>query len=132
MSRLQHIGIAVKDLDDASRFYTEVLGLAEAGRETLVDRGLEIAFIFIGDSKIELLQPLEPDSAVSKFIETRGEGIHHVAFEVEDIEDSLRRAREAGFALIDEKPRPGAGGASVAFIHPKSTNGVLIELCRHA
>jgi methylmalonyl-CoA/ethylmalonyl-CoA epimerase len=131
MTGLDHIGIAVKNLDSAIRFYTLVLGLAEGGRETLADRGLEIAFIPTGDSKVELLRPLGQDNTVAKFIESRGEGIHHLAFKVDDVGAALERAREAGFSLIDEKPRPGAGGMMVAFVHPKSTNGVLIEFCEH-
>ncbi len=130
MTKLDHIGVAVRDLEAALRFYTEVLGLTGAGRETLPERSLEIAFIPVGDTKVELLRPTGPESAVAKFLETRGEGLHHLAFTVSDVEASLARAREAGYTLIDEKPRPGAGGALVAFVHPKSTHGVLIEFCQ--
>jgi len=131
MVKIDHIGIAVRSIDGALKFYTEVLGLAPAGRETLPDRGLVIAFIHVGESKVELLEPMSPESTVAKFLETRGEGIHHVAFAVRDIEEAMRQAEAAGFTLIDKTPRSGAGGVRVAFLHPKSLNGVLVELCEH-
>ncbi|HCJ09711.1 MAG TPA: methylmalonyl-CoA epimerase [Clostridiales bacterium] len=131
MVKVSHIGVAVRDIDSALRFYTEVLGLRPAGRETLPDRGLTVAFVPVGETEIEFLEPTGTAGAVAKFLETRGEGIHHVAFEVEDLESALARAKEAGYTLVDERPRPGAQGAMVAFLHPRSTNGVLIELCEH-
>ncbi|MCL6581958.1 MAG: methylmalonyl-CoA epimerase [Firmicutes bacterium] len=132
MARLDHIGVAVRDLEAGARFYTEVLGLAVAHREVLEERGLKVALIPVGDSNIEFLEPTSPASTVAKFLETRGEGLHHVCFEVEDVEEALSRARSAGYALVDEKPRPGAGGKLVAFLHPKGTSGVLVELCQHS
>lgn len=130
MSQIDHIGIAVKSIDEAASFYTDVLGLKITGRETVP--GLNIAFIQAGGAKVELLEPAGPDSAVAKFIETRGEGIQHIAFEVKDIEAALAKAKAAGYRLIDEKPRPGAGGHRVAFLHPKSLHGVLVEFCQRS
>lgn len=130
MVKIDHIGIAVRDIESALRFYTEILGLPVGGREELPDRALKIAFVPTGDSKLELLEPTGPESTVAKFLDTRGEGIHHLAFTVEDIEDALRRAQASGYSLIDQVPREGAGGVRVAFLHPKGTNGVLIEFCQ--
>ncbi len=128
---LDHVGVAVKSIAEATKFYTEVLGLTEVERETVAEQGLEIAFVRVGESKIEFLEPTGPQSAVARFLESRGEGLHHIAFEVEDIEAALARARAAGYTLIDEKPRPGGGGAWIAFVHPKSLHGVLVEFCKH-
>lgn len=130
-ARLDHIGVAVRDADAAARFYTEVLGLEESGRETVATQGIKIVFVPAGDSRVELLEPLGPESSVARFLETRGEGLHHVAFAVDDIEAALARAKAAGYDLIDAKPRVGAGGARIAFLHPKGLRGVLVELCEH-
>jgi len=129
MAVIDHIGIAVRDIDSALGFYTEVLGLEAGGREEVPGGGLTVAFIRVGESKVELLEPAGPESSVAKFLESRGEGIHHVCFRVDDIEAALERARAAGYRLIDEKPRKGAGGARIAFLHPKTLSGVLVELC---
>ena len=128
-ARIAHIGIAVRDLDDALRLYHEALGLPLHGRETIESDRVTVAFLPIGDTEVELLQATDPQSPVARFIEKRGEGIHHVAFEVDNVEATLEILRERGFRLIDETPRTGAGGVRVAFVHPRSTNGVLIELC---
>lgn len=130
MVKVDHIGVAVRDIDTALRFYTEVLGLRPGGREELPERSLRIAFIPAGDSNIELLEPTTAESTVAKFLETRGEGIHHIAFTVTDIVESMRKAEAAGYALIDRTPREGAGGMKIAFLHPKGVNGVLVELCQ--
>lgn len=127
--RIAHIGIAVKNLDDGIRAYHNGLGLSLHGRETVAGDRVRVAFLPVGDTEVELLEPTDTDSPIARFIEKRGEGIHHIAFEVDDIEQALASLAENGFRLIDEKPRTGAGGTRVAFIHPKSVHGVLIELC---
>jgi len=129
MMRVDHIGIAVRDIEVSQRFYTEVLGLKIATLKNTAD--LKIAFIHAGETEIELLAPVGTTGAVAKFLETRGEGIHHLAFAVPDIEAALAKAKAAGYALIDEKPRPGVGAPKIAFLHPKSLSGVLVELCQH-
>jgi methylmalonyl-CoA epimerase len=131
MRRIAHIGIAVNNLDEALRLYHAAMGLPLHGRERVEQDRVEVAFLPVGDTEVELLEPTHPDSPVARFLEKRGEGIHHIAFEVEDIEQAMKAMRDQGFRLIDEQPRPGAGGVRVAFLHPKSTGGVLIELCEH-
>lgn len=128
-ARIAHIGIAVRDLDEALRLYNEVLGLPLQGRETVESDRVAVAFLPAGDTEVELLQATDPESPVARFIEKRGEGIHHIALEVDDVEESLKVLRDRGYRLIDEEARIGAGGARVAFVHPRSTGGVLIELC---
>ena len=130
--RIAHIGIAVKDADAALELYQKVLGLEPSSIETVESQKVKTIHIPIGESSIELLESTSPDGVVAKFIEKRGEGIHHIALEVEDIRDTLKIMKTAGFQLIDEKPRLGAGNMLIAFIHPRSTNGVLIELCQPA
>ncbi len=128
---IDHIGIAVQDLEKQTAFYRDVLGLEFEGFEDLPDRGLKIAVFKIGEVRIELLQPTVPDNTVAKFIEKSGEGIHHLAFAVDDTAEEIERLTAAGVQVIDAQPRLGAGGAKVAFLHPKSTFRVLIELCEH-
>ena len=123
---LDHIGIAVKSLDSAKIY--EALGLAVEHVETVETQGVRTAFLSAGDATIELLEPTGPQSTVAKFIEKRGEGIHHICFRVDDIEAQLERLKELGYRLIDEAPVPGAHGCRVAFLHPAAGNGVLIEL----
>ncbi len=123
--RIHHVGIAVKSLE-REKFYKEFLGLEVEERKEIQEQKVKIAFIPVGETKIELLEPLG-EGALSKFLETKGEGIHHIAIQVEDIEGVLARMKEAGVTLIDESPRRGAEG-KIAFIHPKSTGGVLLEL----
>lgn len=127
--KLDHIGIAVRDLDEAGASY-EKLGLEEAGRERLEDQGVEVRVFRLGETRIELLKPLG-EGPLARFLERRGEGLHHLAIAVDDIEKELERLREAGVQLVDERPRRGFGGTRIAFIHPKSMNGVLIELVEH-
>ncbi|KXG76884.1 4-hydroxyphenylpyruvate dioxygenase [Fervidicola ferrireducens] len=127
--KIDHIGVAVKSIEEASKIYTELLGLEMHGIEEVQDQKVKVAFIPVGESEFELLEATDPESSIAKFIEKRGEGIQHIALRVDDIEKALEELKQKGVKLIDEKPRYGAGGAKIAFIHPKSTNGVLIELC---
>jgi len=129
IKRVDHIGIAVKSLEAVLPFYTEVLQLPLLGMETVESQQVKVAFIQAGESKFELLEPVTADSPIAKFIEKRGEGIHHIALGVESIEARIRDMKEKGIRMIDEKPRTGAGGADIAFMHPKSASGVLYELC---
>jgi methylmalonyl-CoA/ethylmalonyl-CoA epimerase len=128
-SHIEHIGIAVKNLEASIEFYEKVLGLTCYSIEEVADQKVRTAFFMVGQTKIELLESTEPDGPLGKFIEKRGEGIHHIAFSVEKIEEQLDRASKLGITLIDSKPRKGAEGLDIAFLHPKSTSGVLIELC---
>lgn len=124
--RIDHIGIAVKNLEDAIKTF-EALGFKVKGIEEVREQKVKVAMLPVGESKIELLEATAEDSAIAKFIASRGEGIHHIAINVESIEKSLEVAKNSGIKLIDEKPRIGAGGKKVAFLHPKSTHGVLLE-----
>lgn len=128
-SHIEHIGIAVKNLETAIDFYEKVLGLTCYNIEEVAEQKVRIAFFLVGDTKIELLESTDPEGPIGKFIEKRGEGIHHLAFSVDKIEDKLKHASDLGIALIDSKPRKGAEGLDIAFLHPRSTAGVLMELC---
>jgi methylmalonyl-CoA/ethylmalonyl-CoA epimerase len=128
IKRIAHLGIAVKDLDSALNFFTQGLPLEVTHTEDF--QGMKIGFIPVGDSSIELLQDASGQSAIGKFVEKNGEGIHHIAFEVDDIHAALEELKARGVRLIDEKPRAGAHGMSVAFMHPKATHGVLLEICQ--
>jgi len=127
MTRLDHIGIAVKSIDAARAVY-EALGLGVEHTETVETQKVRTAFLSVGDANLELLEPSSADSAIAKFIDKRGEGIHHICLRVDDIEAELARLKERGFRLINEAPVPGAHGCRVAFLHPAAGNGVLIEL----
>jgi len=129
VTKVDHIGIAVSNLEETLKVYTEVLGLELSGVEVVEDQKVKVAFVPIGDTEIELLESTQPDGPIAKFIEKKGEGIQHIAFRVEDIHAALEDMRQKGVRLIDEQPRYGAGGAQIAFLHPKSTHGVLVELC---
>ncbi len=129
LKKIDHIAIAVNNLGDTAKFYQNVLGLTLSGVEVVAVQKTKVGFFKIGESNIELVQPSEPDSPLVKFLETRGQGIHHICFEVDDIEAEIKTLLEKGATLVDQKPRPGAHGSKVAFIHPKSSDGVLIELC---
>jgi methylmalonyl-CoA/ethylmalonyl-CoA epimerase len=129
--KIDHVGIAVQDLEKQTAFYRDVLGLEFEGFEDLPERGLRIGVFNVGGVRIELLQPTVSDNTVAKFIEKSGEGIHHLAFTVDDAAGELERLSAAGVQLIDSKPRAGAGDARVAFLNPKSTFRVLMELCEH-
>lgn len=126
--KVDHIGIAVKNLEESKKFYTEVLGMAALGEEVVEEQKVKVCFIPCGDSEVELLESTAPDGPIAKFIEKNGEGIQHLAFRVDNIEQALADLKEQGVRLIDEKPRYGAGGASIAFVHPKATGGILVEL----
>jgi len=130
MVKVGHIGIAVKDIEASQRFFTEVLGLRIDGRE--VTDSLKIVFMHVGETEVELLEPAGQGSAIAKFLETRGEGLHHIAFAVDDVPAALAKAKSAGYTLIDEKPRDGAGGMKIAFVHPKGNSGVLVEFVQKA
>jgi methylmalonyl-CoA epimerase len=129
IKHVSHIGIAVKDLDEGIAFYQK-LGLTLEGTEEVASQMVKVAFFPVGDTRIELLAPTSEDSPIARFIEKKGEGIQHIAFAVEDLPQALKETEEDGIRLIDKEPRPGAHGADIAFLHPKSTGGVLIELCK--
>lgn len=129
--KISHLGIAVKDLAMAEELFKKLLGQHHVHHEEVTEQGVRIASLEIGGSLIELTEASRRDSPIANFIEKRGEGIHHIALEVENIESELARLKGEGFQLIDERPRFGAHGMRIAFLHPKSTNGVLIELCEH-
>jgi methylmalonyl-CoA/ethylmalonyl-CoA epimerase len=127
--KIDHLGIAVNSIADGKNFWSDVLGLDFEGTETVEAQKVTTAFLPVGESEVELLESTAPDGPVAKYIEKRGQGIQHVAFRVADIEAALAELKEKGIRLIDEVPRHGAGGARIAFLHPKATNGVLVELC---
>ncbi|WP_133548838.1 methylmalonyl-CoA epimerase [Salegentibacter sp. 24] len=130
MKKIEHIGIAVKDLDVANATYQAVLGSENYKTETVESEGVRTSFFKIGDSKIELLAATNPDSPIAKFIDKRGEGIHHLAFAVDDIRAEIARLENEGFKMINAEPKKGADNKLIAFMHPKSVNGVLVELCQ--
>lgn len=129
LERIDHIGIAVRNLEAALTVYRDCLGLTMTGVEEVAEQKVKVAFLPVGESKVELLQSTDPEGPVAKFIESRGEGVQHIAFRVSNLEEKLAALKAQGVRLIDEKPRYGAGGARIAFLHPKSTGGVLVELC---
>ncbi|WP_165226067.1 methylmalonyl-CoA epimerase [Aquisphaera insulae] len=126
---INHIGIAVKSIDDQRPFYEATLGATYEGRETVADQKVHVGFFRVGDIRLELLEPSEPDSTVAKFIEKKGEGLHHIAYTVEDIEGRIAELKAGGIRMIDEKSRPGSHHLNIAFLHPKSSCGVLTEIC---
>ncbi len=128
LKKINHVAVAVNDLDQAAAFYQKVLGLNLSGVEVVSAQKTKVGFFKIGESNIELVQPAEPISPLDTFLETKGQGIHHVCFEVDDIEAEIAALLEKGATMIDSKARPGAHNSKVAFIHPKSSSGVLIEL----
>lgn len=129
--KIAHIGIAVHSLEETLPFYTEQLGLLLEGIEKVESEQVKVAFLKIGESRLELLEPLSDASAIATFLEKKGEGIHHIALEVDEIEKRLVDLKENGIRLIHEQPKIGANDSKIAFLHPKSTNGVLYELCEH-
>ncbi len=130
-SHIEHIGIAVKDLEESIKYYEDVLGLECYGIEEVKDQKVKTAFFLVGQTKIELLESTDPEGPIGKYIEKRGEGIHHIAFAVKGLEKGLKEIEAKGIRLIDQKPRKGAEGLDIAFLHPKSTHGVLTELCEN-
>jgi len=129
ITELEHVGVAVNKIDEALQVFENILGLKLERTRTVEEQKLKIAFLKVGQTKIELLEPTDKESTVAKFLEKRGEGIHHIAFRVTGIEDMLQRLKAGGIILIDEKPRKGVECSKIAFLHPKSTKNVLIELC---
>ena len=128
--KIDHLGIAVKSMESGKNFWSDVLGLEFAGSETVEEQKVTTGFLPVGESEVELLESTAPDGPVAKFIEKKGEGFQHVAFRVENIQEALEELKAKGIRLIDQTPRRGAGGAKIAFLHPKSTAGVLVELCQ--
>jgi methylmalonyl-CoA epimerase len=129
--KIDHIGIAVKSLTDALKVYEGVIGLNVSGFDEVDEQGVRVAMLTVGESRIELLEPTGPDSPIEKFMAKRGEGIHHIAVRVDNIEQALERLKASGMRLIDSVPRRGAHNTRIAFIHPSSTHGVLLELVEH-
>jgi methylmalonyl-CoA/ethylmalonyl-CoA epimerase len=130
MNKIEHIGIAVKDLDASCRLYEKLLGIAAYKQESVFSEGVDTAFFRTGENKIELLAATAATSPIASFIEKRGEGIHHIAFDVDDIYAEMKRLKNEGFVLLNEEPKFGADNKLICFVHPKGTNGVLIELCQ--
>jgi len=129
--KIDHIGIAVKSIAEAAKVYENTIGLKVSGYDQVDDQGVRVAMLNIGESRIELLEPTGAESPIQKFMGKRGEGIHHIAVAVDDIEKTLEQLKAAGIRLVDQTPRPGAHNTRVAFIHPSSTHGVLLELVQH-
>jgi methylmalonyl-CoA/ethylmalonyl-CoA epimerase len=129
ISHIEHIGIAVKSIEDSRKYYEDVLGLKCYAVEEVADQRVKTAFFMVGQTKLELLETTDPEGPIGKFIEKKGEGIHHIAFAAYDLQKSLNVLKENGVKLIDENPRAGAEGLNIAFLHPNSTHGVLTELC---
>ena len=127
--KIDHLGIAVNSIEEASHFWSGILNLPAEGSETIDTQKVTTAFFPVGESEVELLESTAPDGPVAKYIDKKGPGIQHIAFQVEDIEAALEELKQKGVRLIDQKPRIGAGGAKIAFLHPKATGGVLVELC---
>lgn len=128
-THIEHLGIAVANLEESIKYYEEVLGFKCYSVEEVTDQKVKTAFFKVGQTKIELLESTSPDGPIGKFIEKKGQGIHHIAFAVDNLQDALNEVKEKGVRLIDETPRAGAEGLNIGFLHPKSTNGVLTELC---
>ena len=127
--KMDHLGIAVNSIDETKRFWADVLGLKIEGSEIVEEQKVTTAFFPVGDIEVELLESTAPDGPIARYLEKKGEGIQHIAFRVENVKKALEELKEKGIKLIDEKPRKGAGGAKIAFLHPRSTHGVLVELC---
>lgn len=130
MKKIEHIGIAVKSIEESNKLFTKLFGTAPYKQETVESEGVTTSFFMSGPNKIELLEATNPDSPIAKFIEKKGEGIHHIAFDVEDIVAEMDRLKAAGFQLLSDAPKKGADNKLICFLHPKGTNGVLIELCQ--
>jgi methylmalonyl-CoA/ethylmalonyl-CoA epimerase len=128
--KIEHLGIAVKDMESANHLFEQLLGSAPYKSETVEREGVITSFFQVGESKIELLVASRPDSPIAKFLEKNKEGIHHIAFDVDDIVGEMNRLKSLGFVLLSDEPKPGADGKQIVFLHPKSTQGVLIELCQ--
>ena len=131
ITHIEHIGIAVRNIEEQLPYYEQILGLKCYNIEVVEDQKVKTAFFKVGETKIELLEPTSPESTIAKFIEKRGEGVHHIAYATKSVKEALKKAEEKGVRLIDQAPRQGAEGLSIAFLHPKSTGSVLTELCEH-
>lgn len=129
MKKIEHIGIAVKDLDASNKLFARLLGVTHYKIETVESEGVRTSFFQVGDVKIELLEATRPDSPIAKFIDKKGEGIHHIAFDVDDVQATMNNLANDGFVPINESPKEGADNKMISFLHPKSTNGVLVEVC---
>ena len=127
--KIDHLGVAVNSISEGKNFWTQVMGLEFEGTETVDAQKVTTAFLPVGESEVELLESTDPDGPIAKFISKKGEGLQHIAFRVDNIENALKELKEKGVRLIDQTPRKGAGGALIAFLHPKATNGILVELC---
>lgn len=132
MKKVEHIGIAVKSIESASGLFAKLFGKKAYKTEKVEREGVTTSFFLMGETRIELLEATNPDNPIAKFIEKKGEGIHHIAFEVADIRGEMARLEKEGFALLSKEPQPGADNKLICFLHPKSTNGVLVELCQSA
>jgi len=130
MNKLEHIGIAVKNLDEANKIFAKLLGKPHYKIEEVESEGVRTSFFEVGGIKIELLEATRPDSAIAKFIEKRGEGLHHLAFDADPVQDKMSELKTEGFTLLADRPKPGADNKEIVFLHPKTTNGVLVELCQ--
>ena len=130
VNKIDHIGIAVSNLDETLKFYEDVLGIKCVSKEEVEDQKVKVAFLPVGDTEIELLESTDKEGPISRYIDKKGEGVQHIAYRVDDIEAAIAECQEKGIIMIDEEPRYGAGGAKIAFLHPKSTFGALIELCQ--
>jgi methylmalonyl-CoA/ethylmalonyl-CoA epimerase len=130
MNNIEHIGIAVKNLKDSNALFAKLFGKPHYKEESVVSEGVNTSFFKVGSNKIELLEATNPESPIAKFLDKKGEGIHHIAFDVDDIETEIKRLKNEGFIVLNETPKRGADNKLVAFLHPKSSNGVLIELCQ--
>ncbi|APT76651.1 lactoylglutathione lyase [Marinitoga sp. 1135] len=131
MKKIDHIGIAVKSIDKALNLYKNLLELEVTGEEVLEDRGLRVVFVQVGETRIELLEPLNENSEISGFLAKRGEGIHHIAYAVDNVQEMINKSKELGIKPLSDEPKDGAHNTKVAFLHPKTTNGVLTELVEH-
>jgi methylmalonyl-CoA/ethylmalonyl-CoA epimerase len=130
--KIDHLGIAVNSINEGKNFWTDVLGLVFEGTETVKEQKVTTAFFPVGESEVELLESTSPDGPIAKYLEKKGAGLQHIAFRVENLESALQELKDKGVRLIDEKPRHGAGGAKIAFLHPKATGGILVELCERS
>jgi methylmalonyl-CoA/ethylmalonyl-CoA epimerase len=127
--KIDHLGVAVNSINEGKNFWTDVLGLEFEGTETIEEQKVTTAFFPVGESEVELLESTSPDGPIARYLEKKGAGLQHIAFRVENLESALQELKDKGVRLIDEKPRQGAGGAKIAFLHPKATGGILVELC---
>lgn len=132
MRKIEHIGIAVADLEKSNQLFARLLGKAHFKSETVDGEGVETSFFLVGETKVELLQATRSDSPIAKYLEKKSEGVHHIAFDVADIHSEIQRLKDAGFEILNETPKQGADNKLVVFLHPRSTNGVLVELCQES